>query len=109
LQEHPSYHEDFCLHFFKSPQVDEEFYVGEYELGLWVGVWNNQIWHLIINERKPTCRNQCIRKITTNVATTSRSSSSSTSILQQNSSQTIKIFNKSTMPLQTHHHAPPPI
>jgi hypothetical protein len=30
-------------------------------------------------------------------------------ILQQSSSQTMKAFNKSTMPLQTHHHAPPPI
>jgi hypothetical protein len=89
--------------------VDEEFYVGEDELGLWVGVWNNQIWHLIINERKPTCRNQCIHKITINVPTTSTSSTSPTSILQQSSSQTMKTFNKSTMPLQTHHHAPPPI
>ncbi len=30
-------------------------------------------------------------------------------ILQQSLSQTMKTFNKSTMPLQTHHHAPPPI
>ncbi len=30
-------------------------------------------------------------------------------VLQQSSSQTMKAFNKSTMPLQTHHHAPPPI
>jgi len=73
--------------------VDEEFYVGEDELGLWAGVWNNQIWHFIINERNPTCRNQCIRKITTNVATTASSSSSPTSISQQSSSQTMKTFN----------------
>jgi len=33
LQEHPSYHEDFCLCFLESPQVHEEFYVGGDELG----------------------------------------------------------------------------
>jgi hypothetical protein len=38
-----SYHEDFCLCFLESLQVHEEFYVGGEELGLWVGIWNNQI------------------------------------------------------------------
>jgi hypothetical protein len=57
LQEHPSYHEDFHLYFLESLQVHEEFYVDGYELGPWVGVWNRQIWHLIISECKLICRN----------------------------------------------------